>query len=150
MATDGSNFSCEAIKKCCAVIAEDKVKAIKIISVYENPAFAAGEPFAVSPDFIGAVSQAAEKEAEEYTAQAAEIIRKYFSLDKIDLTTETKMGIVAREILDAARDWYADLLVVGSHGRGFWGRTMIGSVSDAVIHNASCPVLLVRDCENKR
>jgi nucleotide-binding universal stress UspA family protein len=38
----------------------------------------------------------------------------------------------------------ADMIVVGSHGRGAVGRFLIGSVSDHVVRNAPCPVLVVR------
>jgi nucleotide-binding universal stress UspA family protein len=47
-------------------------------------------------------------------------------------------------ILEAADQFGADLLIVGSHGRGFWGRLTLGSVSDAVVHHAKYPVLVVR------
>ena len=40
-----------------------------------------------------------------------------------------------------------DLIVVGSHGRGFWGR-LLGSVSDGVVHHAPCSVLVVRKPPN--
>jgi nucleotide-binding universal stress UspA family protein len=36
------------------------------------------------------------------------------------------------------------MIVVGSHGRGTVGRFLIGSVSDFVVRQASCPVLVVR------
>jgi nucleotide-binding universal stress UspA family protein len=38
----------------------------------------------------------------------------------------------------------ADLIVVGSHGRSTVGRFLLGSVSDHVVHHATCPVLVVR------
>ena len=47
-------------------------------------------------------------------------------------------------IVDAAQSEGADLIVVGSHGRGLVGRFLIGSVSDHVIRNATAPVLIVR------
>ncbi len=53
-------------------------------------------------------------------------------------------GDPGESIIEAARAEHADLIVVGSHGRGTVGRFLIGSVSDHVVRNASCPVLVVR------
>ena len=50
------------------------------------------------------------------------------------------------QIIELAREWGADLIVVGSHGRGFWGR-LLGSVSTGVVHHAPCSVLVVRKRE---
>jgi nucleotide-binding universal stress UspA family protein len=47
-------------------------------------------------------------------------------------------------IVDAASSEAVDLVVVGTHGRGALGRLLIGSVSDFVVRNAPCPVLVVR------
>lgn len=47
-------------------------------------------------------------------------------------------------IVEAAQSEGADLIVVGSHGRGRVGRFLIGSVSDHVIRHATAPVLIVR------
>ncbi|HME60987.1 MAG TPA: universal stress protein [Candidatus Binatia bacterium] len=48
------------------------------------------------------------------------------------------------EIVGAAKDWPADLIVIGSHGRGGVERLLLGSVAEAVMRHASCPVLVVR------
>ena len=53
-------------------------------------------------------------------------------------------GDPGEAIIDAAQAEGADMIVVGSHGRGAVGRFLIGSVSDHVVRNASCPVLVVR------
>ena len=53
-------------------------------------------------------------------------------------------GDPGEAIIEAAAAEGADMIVVGSHGRGTVGRFLIGSVSDHVVRNAPCPVLVVR------
>jgi nucleotide-binding universal stress UspA family protein len=53
-------------------------------------------------------------------------------------------GPPAAEIVKAARRWQADLIVIGSHGRRGIRRALIGSVAEAVVRQAPCPVLVVR------
>lgn len=48
-------------------------------------------------------------------------------------------------ILEEAKKWDADLIVVGSHGRRGIKRFLLGSVSEAVAMNAHCSVVVVRD-----
>jgi nucleotide-binding universal stress UspA family protein len=51
-------------------------------------------------------------------------------------------------ILEAARAESADMIVLGSHGRGPIGRLLLGSVSQHVVRNASVPVVVVpRDAD---
>jgi nucleotide-binding universal stress UspA family protein len=52
-------------------------------------------------------------------------------------------GRVVPEILARARDWPADLVVMGTHGRGGFERWVLGSVTERVLRNATCPVLTV-------
>jgi nucleotide-binding universal stress UspA family protein len=54
------------------------------------------------------------------------------------------MGDPATSITDAARDWAADLVVIGSHGRDGVDRLLLGSVAEDVARQAPCPVLIVR------
>lgn len=53
-------------------------------------------------------------------------------------------GEPGEAIVSAAEAESADLIVVGSHGRGPMGRFLVGSVSDFIVRHASCPVLVVR------
>jgi nucleotide-binding universal stress UspA family protein len=53
-------------------------------------------------------------------------------------------GDPGESIVSAAEAENVDLVVVGTHGRGTIGRLLLGSVSDHVVRNAPCPVLVVR------
>lgn len=55
-----------------------------------------------------------------------------------------RRGAPASEILSVAREWRADLIVVGTHGQGGVARLLVGSVAEAVLRHASCPVLVAR------
>ena len=46
-------------------------------------------------------------------------------------------------ILDEARHWSADLIVVGTHGRGALIHLLLGSVAERIVRHAPVPVLLV-------
>lgn len=62
-----------------------------------------------------------------------------------DVRAEPKTGKPAWEIIKYADGWEPDLLVLGSHGRGFVGRTVLGSVSMKVLHEARCSVRIARE-----
>jgi nucleotide-binding universal stress UspA family protein len=47
-------------------------------------------------------------------------------------------------ILTRAEEWFADLIIVGSHGQTSAADTLLGSVSDSIIRHAHCPVLIAR------
>jgi nucleotide-binding universal stress UspA family protein len=54
------------------------------------------------------------------------------------------VGDAAPEIVALAEDIEAGLIVMGSRGQGGIRRALLGSVSDAVVRHAHCPVLVVR------
>ena len=54
------------------------------------------------------------------------------------------VGEPANEIREAAGAHHADLIVIGTHGRGGLSRLVMGSVAEDVSRNANCPVLTVR------
>lgn len=49
----------------------------------------------------------------------------------------------AHEVLEAARETGADLIVVGSRGQGAISGLLLGSVAQRLLHLAPCPVLVV-------
>jgi nucleotide-binding universal stress UspA family protein len=65
------------------------------------------------------------------------------------LTVECEQpnGPAAETIVEGARRLGADLIAMTTHGRGGLGRLVYGSVADAVLRSAPCPVLLVRVSE---
>lgn len=53
-------------------------------------------------------------------------------------------GRVADHILAKCREWGAELIVLGTHGRRGVGRILLGSDAEQVLRKATVPVLLVR------
>jgi universal stress protein A len=58
---------------------------------------------------------------------------------------DAREGDAATEILAAARDAKADLIVMGTHGRTGLARLVLGSVARNVLQHAPCSVLIVRE-----
>lgn len=56
-----------------------------------------------------------------------------------------RTGVPHEEIVGLITDERADLVVIGTHGRGGLNRALLGSVTDRVIRLAPCPVLAVRE-----
>jgi nucleotide-binding universal stress UspA family protein len=79
--------------------------------------------------------------ARETAAQALVLRGRSMGIGVSVLVWEGEPG---PSIVDAAASEQADLVVVGSHNRGPVGRIFIGSVSEHVVRNAPCPVLVVR------
>jgi len=61
-----------------------------------------------------------------------------------DAKTKVILGHPRKEISAYAREWGAELILVGSHGHGAIGRFLLGSVAQAVLRTAPCSVEIVR------
>jgi nucleotide-binding universal stress UspA family protein len=144
IATDGSDFSKAAVDKGCDLVSDPSSVDIKIVSVLELPAPIAGEPYVALPSYYQAMESGLQKLAQEYADDAKAAVEKRFPRPAHSIETQVASGKPAQTIVEIASEWNADMIVVGSHGRGFWGRQFIGSVSDSVLHHAPCSVLVVR------
>ena len=61
------------------------------------------------------------------------------------VTVEVRSGTPTDAIVQAAVDYGADLVVMGTHGRSGLQHLLLGSVAEQVIRSARCPVLAVRE-----
>jgi len=90
------------------------------------------------PDFAGS-PEVEDPEQEELLAEARSLVAR----SGTPAVTLRRRGDVARELIDAGVDLDAELIVVGSRGRGPFASALLGSVSAAVAGGAHSPVLVV-------
>jgi nucleotide-binding universal stress UspA family protein len=86
---------------------------------------------------------------EEHTRTTAADELKRFT-DAIDLRPlalerRVAVGVPHLEIVRLAEEQKADLIVMATHGRGFFSHAFVGSTTERVIRRAPCPVLAVRE-----
>jgi nucleotide-binding universal stress UspA family protein len=63
----------------------------------------------------------------------------------LEVQPTSRLGPAGTEIVAEAREWSADLVVMGTRGRGAIKRVLLGSVANHVMHHAPCSVEVVRD-----
>ncbi len=85
------------------------------------------------------------KRAPDIVAKAAMEVSE--AHPQLQVTTEILEGSPKHLIVEKAKQWGADLIVMGSHGRGAAGRFLLGSVAQAVVLHAPCSVEIVHSHE---
>ena len=80
------------------------------------------------------------KEGEELLDRTAAAL----PVDSGPISRVHEIGFPSHVILEQERILNPDLIVVGSHGRKGISRFLLGSVSHTLVHQARCPVLVVR------
>ncbi|XP_044489677.1 universal stress protein YxiE [Mangifera indica] len=95
---------------------------------------------AAPPDLINSLQENQKKIAVALLSRAKEICAQH----GIEAETMTEAGNPKEVICAAAEKLNVQLLIVGSHSRGVIKRAFLGSVSNYCVHNAKCPVLVVR------
>lgn len=105
-------------------------------------------PFAppLPPDMAVVVSSEFYPSDRERGAEALErleeVIQPYVD-QGTHVRGEIRMGQAAHEIVNAANETQADMIVIGTHGETGWRRLAFGSVAESVVRMAECPVLTV-------
>jgi len=97
---------------------------------------APGTAWGITAERVGELS-------EEQAKRLLELFRERAGMQS-DVPAFLKSADPASDIIEVAKKWSADMIVMGSHGRGRLGGLVLGSVSQAVLHHAPCPVLVVR------
>jgi nucleotide-binding universal stress UspA family protein len=87
-------------------------------------------------------AERARQRAASTAAGGADLVRGLFPTWNV--RTDPLAGSPHGALVEKARDWPADLIVVGSHGRGAVGRLVFGSVSQNVLAHAPCSVRVGR------
>jgi nucleotide-binding universal stress UspA family protein len=137
LATDGSEEA-QLAATTAADLAERTDSELHLVTV------GAGVPISAttSPAHFEDVLRENRREAKEVLEQQVKRIE-----ESGDLVNETHLreGRAAEEIVELAEELGAGLIVMGSRGHSRLRRALMGSVSDAVVRHAHCPVTIVRE-----
>lgn len=138
VAVDGSETANHSLREAISLAKDQKAKLAIVHVIDIVVAFGAGQfpdtYIEATREFGRTIIDHARK-----TAQMAGIEAEVLSPEIV-----TAGYHVAETIAQAARDWGADLLVIGTHGRRGVSRLLIGSVAERVVRLAPCPLLLLR------
>lgn len=91
--------------------------------------------------WLPAADNAARDAASSYLAT----LRQRASMRDVATESQVLVGPIAPLVVQAAEEQRADLVVMVTHARRGLSRWVLGSVADAVVHNAHVPVLVLRD-----
>jgi nucleotide-binding universal stress UspA family protein len=140
LAVDGSPNSLAAVRFVTELGAVPKVR---VLAVVEPPYVPRTAPSVVMPALRQAASDLiAEQRAEQERLLAQVAVD--LSLTAASVATSVTVGRPHEEIVKAASQPDVGLVVVGARGLGAITRMLLGSTSEYVLHEAGCPVLIVK------
>ncbi len=135
--TDFSESSEAAWGYALTLAREFEAEVVLLHVVPEPPRLAEAYEMGFTPErFIQAATEEAKRLMADLMANAADW--------KVAITPKVRQGVEFREIIDAAREAGADMIVMGTHGRTGLAHALIGSVAEKVVRKALCPVLTVK------
>ncbi len=134
--TDFSTCSEEAWRVARSVAATSRGELVLTHVLTEAPLYRESVMTQVRPVYEGA-RKWAQGALEDWVAKAR--------AEGLNARATLRAGVPYREVVALATDERADLIVIGTHGRGGIDRALLGSVADRVVRLAPCPVLTVRE-----
>jgi len=90
--------------------------------------------------FLRVTESGGEQEAARYLFQ----VNQEAHYHALDTEAMVRFGTPSENIVQTAREMGVDLIVLSSHGRTGLARQVFGSVAEAVVRTAGCPVLVVK------
>ena len=140
VAVDGSLNSAHALKHAVS-LAKGLSASLRIIHVVDMGLLPYGPELSIDIDALINARYAA---AEKALAAARDSVQEPgLDVETRLLDTATPTQHVAAAIAEAAANWPADLVVLGTHGRRGMERWLLGSVAEGVARRSTVPVLLV-------
>ena len=137
-AVDFSETSLEAFRR-AAEMARRFASSLYVLHVIEARPVA---PDLIRGDAMGEMAVVLEEKA---TAALESLVASSASdLEGVPLTVEVTAGRAFGEILNHARDWAADLIVLGAKGATALEQIVIGGTAELVMKDAPCSTLIVR------
>lgn len=149
VALDGSEHSLRALEIAVHVARKfnAKITLIHVYSVGVRPVVMP-EPATLTPPSVPIMPPADFSKVVEATRRAGANIltdgEKRVMAEGVQVETLLKEGHTVQEILKTARDGKFSLIVIGARGISKIREVIMGSVSDGVIRNAPCPVLVTK------
>jgi nucleotide-binding universal stress UspA family protein len=139
LAIDNSKFSQMAVQSVVARTWSPGTE-VKVLNVVEPPSLLLGREMTGNDPEFEAVWKALREQAKDVVTKAMDVLRKA----GLSVTPALEEGDPKSKIIDLAKQWNTDLIVLGSHGRKGLNRFLMGSVSEAVVRHAHCSVEIVR------
>jgi len=117
-------------------LAEKFAARVTIVHTYEVPLLSYPEGPAITAELVGQVQAAAKAALDGVVARSK-------GRPGVAVDGDLREGPPWAEIIAAATEGGADLIVIGTHGRRGLSRALLGSVAEKVVRSATCPVLTV-------
>ena len=139
--TDGSDLSIDALRAGLALMPADEDVLLVTVVEHSDPMLVSGTGMAGGVMTDGEFQ---ELEAAQLEGANALLHSTAGALGLTHVETAVVRGDPARALCDLAADRDARAIVLGTRGRGGMKRALLGSVSDHVVRNAPCPVVITR------